>query len=104
MAKNKIGYHNLARLVSLGYSEGFYYKPRIDKEILEKYSEGLIVSTACLGGEIPQLIMNHGEEKAQEAIDWFKRVFKDDFYLELQNHGLKEQKSVNETLLKLATN
>ncbi|MEZ5082672.1 MAG: DNA polymerase III subunit alpha [Bacteroidales bacterium] len=102
LAKNKTGYHNLARLTSLGYLEGFYYRPRIDKEILEKYSEGLIVSTACLGGEIPQTIMNHGEEKTQEAIDWFKRVFKDDFYLELQNHGLDEQKSVNQTILKLA--
>jgi DNA polymerase-3 subunit alpha len=102
LAKNKTGYHNLARLVSLGYSEGFYYKPRIDKEILEKYSEGIIVSTACLGGEIPQTIMNNGEDKAQEAIDWFKRVFKDDFYLELQNHGLSEQKTVNKTILELA--
>ncbi|MCF8378271.1 MAG: DNA polymerase III subunit alpha [Bacteroidales bacterium] len=102
LAKNKTGYHNLARLTSLGYLEGFYYRPRIDKEILEKYSEGIIVSTACLGGEIPQAIMNHGEEKAQEAIDWFKRVFKDDFYLEMQNHGIAEQKTVNKTLLKLA--
>jgi len=68
LAKNKVGYHNLARLVSLGYSEGFYYKPRIDKEILEQYSEGIIVSTACLGGEIPQTIINHGEEKAQEIL------------------------------------
>ncbi len=102
LAKNKTGYHNLAKLTSLGYLEGFYYRPRIDKEILEKYSEGIIVSTACLGGEIPQSIMNHGEEKAQEAIDWFKSIFKDDFYLELQNHGTPEQKSVNETILKLA--
>ncbi|MCB2222106.1 MAG: DNA polymerase III subunit alpha [Bacteroidetes bacterium] len=102
LAKNKTGYHNLAKLTSLGYLEGFYYRPRIDKEILEKYSEGIIVSTACLGGEIPQSIMNHGEDKAQEAIDWFKRVFKDDFYLELQNHGIPDQKSVNETILKLA--
>ena len=102
LAKNKTGYHNLAKLTSLGYLEGFYYRPRIDKEILEKYSEGLIVSTACLGGEVPQSIMNHGEEKAQEAIDWFKRVFKDDFYLELQNHGTPEQQSVNKVLLNLA--
>lgn len=103
LAKNKTGYHNLARLSSLGYSEGFYYKPRIDKEILEKYSEGLIVSTACLGGEVPQLILNGGEEKAQEAINWYKRVFGEDFYLELQNHGLSEQKLVNEALIKLAS-
>ncbi|MCB0806928.1 MAG: DNA polymerase III subunit alpha, partial [Bacteroidales bacterium] len=102
LAKNITGYHNLSRLTSLGFLEGFYYKPRIDREILEKYSEGLIVSTACLGGEVPQSIMNGGEEKAQEAIDWFKSVFKDDFYLELQNHGIPEQKSVNETLIRLA--
>ncbi len=102
LAKNKIGYHNLARLTSLGYTEGFYYRPRIDKEILEKYSEGLIVSTACLGGEVPQSIMSNGDEKTQEAIDWFKDIFKDDFYLELQNHGIPEQKTVNESLIKLA--
>ncbi|MCD4730376.1 MAG: DNA polymerase III subunit alpha [Bacteroidales bacterium] len=102
LAKNKTGYHNLARLTSLGYTEGFYYRPRIDKEILKQYSEGLIVSTACLGGEIPQSIMTNGEEKAQEAIDWFKDTFKDDFYLELQNHGIPDQKMVNESLIKLA--
>ena len=102
LAKNKTGYHNLARLTSLGYLEGFYYRPRIDKEILKKYSEGLIVSSACLGGEVPQLILNNGEDKAQEAIDWFKDVFRDDFYLEMQNHGIPEQKTVNETLLRLA--
>ncbi|MFU8844135.1 MAG: DNA polymerase III subunit alpha [Bacteroidales bacterium] len=102
LAKNKIGYHNLARLTSLGYLEGFYYRPRIDREILEKYSEGIIVSSACLGGEIPQAIMNQGEEKAQESIDWFRSVFGADFYLELQNHGLPEQKTVNEAMLRLA--
>jgi DNA polymerase-3 subunit alpha len=102
LAKNKTGYHNLARLTSLGYLEGFYYRPRIDKEILEQYSEGIIASTACLGGEVPQAILNTGEEKAQEAIDWFTEVFGDDFYLELQNHGLPEQKTVNAALLGLA--
>jgi DNA polymerase-3 subunit alpha len=102
LAKNKTGYHNLARLTSLGYLEGFYYRPRIDKEILKQYSEGIIASTACLGGEIPQSILTNGEEKAQEAIDWFKDIFKDDFYLELQNHDIPEQKTVNETLIKLA--
>jgi DNA polymerase-3 subunit alpha len=102
LAKNLTGYHNLSKLVSLGYLEGFYYKPRIDKEILEKYSEGIIASSACIGGEIPQTFLTHGEEKAQESIDWFKRVFGDDFYLELQNHDLPEQKIVNEGLKKLA--
>ncbi|GAB4312349.1 MAG: DNA polymerase III subunit alpha [Bacteroidales bacterium] len=102
LAKNKTGYHNLARLVTLGYSEGFYYRPRIDKELLEQYHEGLIVSTACLGGEIPQTIMNQGKEKAREAIEWYRQLFGDDFYLELQNHNLPEQKTVNSTLLELA--
>ncbi|OQX77500.1 MAG: DNA polymerase III subunit alpha [Bacteroidetes bacterium 4484_249] len=103
LAKNKTGYHNLAKLTSLGYLEGFYYKPRIDKEILQKYSEGIIASTACLGGEVPQAILNSSDdEKAQEIIDWYKDVFKDDFYLELQNHGLADQKTVNESLLRLA--
>jgi DNA polymerase-3 subunit alpha len=102
LAKSKTGYHNLAKLVSKGYLEGFYYKPRIDKDILEQYSEGLIASSACLGGEIPQTIMNHSEERAQEIIDWFVKVFGDDFYLELQNHGIPEQKTVNESLIKLA--
>lgn len=102
LAKNLTGYHNLAKLSSLGYLEGFYYRPRIDKEILKQYSEGLIVSSACLGGELPQTIMNNGEEKAQEVIDWFKDVFGDDYYLELQNHGRPEQEKVNKTLVRLA--
>jgi DNA polymerase-3 subunit alpha len=102
LAKNKIGYYNLGRLTSLGYTEGFYYKPRIDKEILKKYSEGLIVSSACLGGEIPAEILNNDEEKAGEAVQWFKKVFGDDYYLELQNHGIPEQKIANEGLLRLA--
>ncbi|MDX9883145.1 MAG: DNA polymerase III subunit alpha [Prolixibacteraceae bacterium] len=86
LAKNKTGYQNLLKLVSLANIEGFYYKPRIDKEILEKYSEGLIVSSSCLGGEIPQKIMNGHLQEAEEAIQWFKRVFGDDYYLELQRH------------------
>ncbi len=102
IAKNLTGYHNLMKLISLGYLEGFYYKPRIDKEILEKYSEGLIASSACIGGEIPQAYLIQGEEKAQEAIDWYKRVFKNDFYLEVQNHDLPEQKTVTAALKKLA--
>lgn len=102
LAKNKTGYFNLSRLVSLGYLEGFYYKPRIDKEILEKYCEGIIASSACIGGEVPALLLNQGVDRAQEAIDWFTRVFKGDFYLELQNHGIPEQQTANEGLLRLA--
>jgi DNA polymerase-3 subunit alpha len=102
LAKNKTGYHNLSRLVSLGYLEGFYYKPRIDKEILEKYSEGIIAGSACIGGEVPSAILNHSMEKAQEAIGWFVRVFGDDFYIEVQNHGIEDQKTANKGLFELA--
>ncbi len=86
LAKNHTGYRNLLKLVSLAYTEGFYYKPRIDKEILEKYSEGLIVSSACLGGEVPQHIMANSIQEAEETIKWFKSVFGEDYYLELQRH------------------
>ncbi|MEA3476743.1 MAG: DNA polymerase III subunit alpha, partial [Bacteroidota bacterium] len=102
LAKNKEGYQNLSRLSSLGYIEGFYYVPRIDKELLRKYSKGLIASSACLGGELPKSIMNHGEEKAGQVIEEFIDIFGDDYYLELMNHGLPEQKSVNEVLVSLA--
>ena len=84
--KNLVGYRNLLKLVSLAYTEGFYYKPRIDKEILEKYSEGLIVSSACLGGEVPQHIMAGNMKDADDTIQWFKSIFGEDFYLELQRH------------------
>jgi len=102
LAKNLEGYQNLSRLSSLGYIEGFYYVPRIDKELLRKYSKGIIASSACLGGELPSTIMNHGEEKAGAVIEEFIDIFGDDYYLELMNHGLPEQKSVNEALVRLA--
>lgn len=86
LAKNKTGYHNLIKLVSLANMEGFYYKPRIDKATLELYSEGLIASTACLGGEIPSLLGDGRINDAEESIAWFRRVFGDDFYLEIQRH------------------
>ncbi len=86
LAKNQIGYRNLLKLVSLAYTEGFYYKPRIDKEILEQYHEGLVVSSACLGGEIPQHIMAGNIKDAEDTIQWFKSIFGEDFYLELQRH------------------
>ncbi len=86
LAKNKTGYHNLVKLVSMGFIEGFYYKPRIDKEILEKYREGLIVSSACIAGEVPQFIMDGNIAAAEASILWFKERFGDDYYLELQRH------------------
>jgi len=86
LAKNMVGYRNLLKLVSAAYTEGFYYKPRIDKELLKQCHEGLIVSSACLGGEIPQHIMAGHLQDADETIQWFKSIFGDDFYLELQRH------------------
>ncbi len=102
LAKNYEGYKNLSRLCSLGYLEGFYYTPRIDKELLRKYSKGLIASSACLGGEISQTIMEKGLEKAQHVIEEYVDIFGEDFYLELQRHGLPEQEPVNKDLITLA--
>ncbi|MDR3189230.1 MAG: DNA polymerase III subunit alpha, partial [Prevotellaceae bacterium] len=111
LAKNETGYHNLMKLVSLGFLEGFYGKPRIDKEILEKYHEGLIASSACLGGEIPQYILRNELASAEQSILWFKALFGDDYYLELQRHKATDptaeqqtyprQQLVNEKLLEL---
>lgn len=86
LAKNYKGYQNLLQLTSIAHTDGFYYKPRIDKELLEKYSEGIIVTSACLGGEVAQHIMQGNLDKAKETIRWFKRVFGDDYYLELMRH------------------
>lgn len=86
LAKNKQGYRNLCKLVSISWIDGFYYRPRIDKNILEKYSDGLIVCSACLGGEIPQLIIAGKLDEAEKSINWFKGVFGDDFYIEIQRH------------------
>ena len=112
IAKNKNGYHNLIKMVSLSWTEGFHYRPRIDKELLEKYHEDLIVCSACLGGEIPQLIMKGQLEKAEESVLWFKRLFGKDYYLEMQRHETHNPNSdctvyphqveVNKVLIQLA--
>ncbi len=86
LAKNLTGYHNLIKMVSYGFMEGFYYSPRIDKELLEKYHEGIICSSACLGGEIQGYIMDDNDQKAREAIEFYKGLFGEDFYLEMQLH------------------
>jgi DNA polymerase-3 subunit alpha len=86
LAKNKTGYRNLCKLVSTSWIDGMYYRPRIDHELLEKYSEGLIVSSACLGGEIHKQIEKGDLEAAENAIMWYKGVFGDDYYIELQRH------------------
>ncbi|MFZ5989741.1 MAG: DNA polymerase III subunit alpha [Bacillota bacterium] len=103
LAKNNIGYKNLMKIVSLGFTEGFYYKPRVDMEVLERYSEGLIALSACLSGDIPRALLNNDYEKAKEIAQRFNNVFgQDSFYLELQMNGIEEQNLVNQQLIKLS--
>ena len=116
LAKNLEGYRNLSKLVSLGFIEGFYYTPRIDFELLRQYSKGIIASTACLGGELPQSIMRYNQphpkgnysgytfnlEKAEEVLQRFIDIFGEDLYLELQNHGYPEQVLVNHAMKQLS--
>ena len=102
LAKNKKGYENLIKLSSVGFIEGFYYVPRIDKEILLKYANDIIITSGGLYGEISQLILNEGEKKAEEALLWWKDKFNDDFYIEINRHGLEEEEKVNEVLLRFA--
>lgn len=103
LAKNKQGYQNLIKLTSLGYTEGMYSKyPRIDKELIHKYHEGLIASTCCLGGLVPQLILKKSEADAENEFKWWLNIFQEDYYVELQRHGIPEQEKVNKVLLKFA--
>ena len=112
LAKNLTGYHNLCKIVSYSFTEGFYYKPRIDKKLLEQYHEGLICCSACLGGEVPQAIMRNDMEEAEQVVRWFKSIFGDDYYLELQLHPsgdprkdadvYENQLLVNKALLELS--
>lgn len=102
LAKDNQGYKNLMKLSSIGYLEGFYYKPRIDKQVLEKYSDGLIVLSSCIKGEIPYKIIKGDYNGALNAAKYYKDLFKDDFYLELQNHGLNEEQIAIKGLLTLS--
>ncbi len=102
LAKNNQGYKNLSKLVSLGFIDGYYYKPRIDLEILEKYSDGLVCLSACLAGSVNQALLNGQNEKAEEIALWHKRVFGEDYYIEIQNNGIKEQVLANQKLVQLA--
>ena len=102
LAKNQQGYKNLSKLVSLGFLEGYYYKPRIDREILEKYHEGLVCLSACLAGEINQKLLYGKEEEAEEAALWHKNLFGEDYYIEIQNNGIQEQVLANQKLVRLA--
>ena len=100
LAKDETGYRNLVKLVTEAHLEGFYYKPRIDKEILAQHKEGLVVLSGCLASEIPQHILQEQPDKARESIDWFKQTFgAENFYLELQNHAIPEQAKVNRLLI-----
>ncbi len=102
LVKNKKGYQNLLQLVTKSFLEGFYYKPRIDKEILKQYSEGLIGLSACMNGEIPRMILQNNPTKARELAISYQKIFgKDNFYLELQNNTMPEQIKINEELVKL---
>ena len=103
LAKNEVGYQNLVKMCSLGYVEGLYGKyPRIDKELVLKYHEGLIATTCCIGAEVPKAIINQGEEAAEKLFKWWLDLFGDDYYVELQRHDMKEQEIVNQVLLKFA--
>lgn len=102
LAKNKNGYHNLAKMASIAYVNGFYYLPRIDRKVIEQYKEDLIVLTGNLYGEVPGKILNVGENQAEEALIWWKETFGEDLYIELMRHDLEEENRVNEVLLKFA--
>jgi DNA polymerase-3 subunit alpha len=103
LAKNKNGYHNLAKLSSLGFTEGLYgIHPRIDKELVHQYKQDLIATTGNLASEVPHLILHVGEKQAEEAFNWWHREFGEDFYVELNRHGVAEEDHVNETLLRFA--
>ncbi len=114
LAKNEVGYHNLVKIVSEAWVDGYYHRPRTDHQAIEKHHEGLIASSACLAGEIPRYIKNGQIEEAEKSIQWFKSIFDDDFYIELMRHEVKdpmqranrdtykEQKAIEPTLIELA--
>ncbi|HZG41930.1 MAG TPA: PHP domain-containing protein, partial [Longimicrobium sp.] len=102
LARDYQGYKNLTKLTSIGYTEGFYGKPRIDREVLQKYSEGLIVTSACLAGEVAQHLMEDRWEQARDAVAWHQETFRDRYYLEVQGHDSPGQEELNRRIFKLA--
>lgn len=102
LAKNKEGYLNLCRLNTIAFRDGFYYKPRIDYKALETHADGLVCLSACLAGDLQQHLLKHEYEEADKLVQWFKNLFGEDYYIELQDHGLPEQKEVNPHLRELA--
>ena len=102
LAIDQTGYKNLSKLCSYGFLEGYYYKPRIDKKLLKKYSQGLIATTCCLAGEVPQMILHKGEEAAEKVfLEWLE-LFGSNYYIELQRHGIAQQEECNQVLLRWA--
>ncbi len=102
LAKNQTGYENLMQLSSTSFLEGFYYKPRIDRDLLREHHEGLVATTCCLQGEVPQAILNKGEERARELFEEYLEIFGDDYYIEIQDHDIDDQHTINEVLLRWA--
>jgi len=103
LAKNAIGYQNLIKLTSLGYIEGMYSKyPRIDKSLIEKYHEGLIATTCCIGAHVPQAILKSEEAAAEKEFKWWLDIFGEDYYIEIQRHQIPEQQIINDRLLQYA--
>ncbi|MBZ8181652.1 DNA polymerase III subunit alpha [Oscillatoria salina] len=102
LAKNSQGYKNLVKLTTKSHLEGYYYRPQINKKLLSEYSEGLIITSACLAGEVPQNIIKGDFQQARQVAKWYKKIFGDDYYLELQDHGSREDRLVNVELVKIA--
>ena len=102
IAKNKKGYHNLAKLSSHAFVDGFYYLPRIDKKLIQKYKDDLIVLTGNLYGEVPSKVLNVGENQAEEALLWWKQEFGNDLYIELMRHNQDDENRVNPVLIELS--
>jgi DNA polymerase-3 subunit alpha len=102
LAENETGYKNLLKISSIAQLEGFYQKPRVDKAVLEKLAAGVIATTGCLGAEIPQLLLQGKIKQARDLVDWYRQIFKDRFYVELQEHGIPELRQINPELMRLA--
>ena len=102
IAKNEEGYHNLMKLSSISFKDGFYYRPRIDMKLLKEYSKVLICLSACVQGEVPRLIIEDNYEGAKRVALEFKEIFADDYYIEIQDHGIPEEKKALPLLVKLA--
>ncbi len=100
LAKNPLGYKNLSKLCSFGFIEGYYYKPRVDRELIKQYKEGLIATTSCLASEVNRTIIDKGEEAGEKVFLEWREIFGEDYYIELQRHGINEQDICNEILKK----